>query len=649
MKAVRKRRKCSKKAFRIVFYIISLFYIVTLILFTKSLLSLKGIETLIRVVLIIFFILYAFIYIFVNFINIIKKKYKFLIISSLISILFILVFMYGSYYINVIYKNISGLQENKELYYTTYLISLKDKEFDNKSKIGSIIEDNDSNAYKLAKKLYSEKKLANKIVDYNDYFKMLGDLYSKKIDAVFVPGNYITLFGSDEEFSKIADETVIIYEYTEKMANKDLDIISDKTFDEPLTFLLLGVDSEKNGLNAQAAFNGDTLMVVTFNPKTLSVVMTSIPRDTYVPIACRNNTYAKINSAAAYGTSCVVSTVNQFLDINIDYYAKINFKGVVSLVDALGGVEVDVEKPTFKSWGGVNYNGRMCEQNSDRQFGDKLVCVNPGLQVLSGEEALAYSRNRHLYIGGDLDRIRHQQQVVEAIAKKVISFSSIKDFESILNAISSNIATNMEADTILSGYQVVKNMVGNILSGEDPIHITKAYLETYDLWVYVPSQGRKTSAQGYYKKSLESIQKAIKVSLGKENEEVVKTFNYSANDPYSASVPGKGLKDGISGSLLPNFVGKNVSEAEKYCNNNGINISISKVDPGDEHYNGNIEVGLIGAQSVHEDVLLSTVKEITFYVVNSKKAVGNNDNSDIDTEKDNDNSNDDKIINDLIN
>jgi cell envelope-related function transcriptional attenuator common domain len=179
----------------------------------------------------------------------------------------------------------------------------------------------------------------------------------------------------------------------------------------------MGVDSEKKGLNPNAAFNGDTLMLATFNPKTLDVLLLSIPRDTYVPIVCNNNKYAKINSAAAYGTNCVINTVNKLLDINIDYYVKINFKGVVDLVDAVGGVYVDVEKPDFKSYAGQNFGGKMCEQNSDRQFGSKLVCVDPGWQVLNGEQALAYARNRHLYAAGDLDRIVHQQQIVEAMAK----------------------------------------------------------------------------------------------------------------------------------------------------------------------------------------------------------------------------------------
>ena len=492
----------------------------------------------------------------------------------------------------------------------------------------------------MLRKLIQKKNLKNEIVEYNDYIKMLDDLYNNVIDGAIVPGNYDTLFRNEVGFENIVYDTKVIYEYSEKRQNEDLNIVSDKDFSEPLTFLFLGVDSEGDGLNANAAFNGDTLMLMSFNPKTLSSVLLSIPRDTYVPIACNNNRYAKINSSAAYGTGCVISTINKFLDINIDYYVKINFKGVVDLVEAVGGVEVDVEAPTYMA---NAYGGKVCEQNSDRQWGDKLVCINPGLQVLNGEQALAYARCRHMYIGSDLDRVRHQQQVVEALANKVLHFNSIKEFQDILNAISKNIATNMDTDTILSGYNVAKNVLGNKLSGKDSLNIQKASLETYSLNVYVPSQGRKTSAQGYYESSLEDIKKAFNIVLGKETEEPIKTFSFSVNETYEIYRPGKGKRTGQSGALLPSFVGKSISEAQSFCNSNNINLEIKYVDSGSEHYNDQVAVGLIGDQSVHKDVLLSTVSNLTVYVVNSK-----NTNTTKNTENKNDNSKSDAIIKGFI-
>ena len=646
MNRVIRKLKKSNLVIRIIYYLVTICYLVSSILFIKSLLNLTGIETGIRIIAIIFFTIYFLLYVFINFLNLLRRKYKGLIISTIFSLLFILIFFIGSYYINYVYSNINNMQESEKITYNIYLITLKDTEFSSESKIGVISDKIDKDNNELSTKLYKKKNLKNEIVEYNDYIKMLDDLYNNVIDGAIVPGNYDTLFRNEVGFENIVYDTKVIYEYSEKRQNEDLNIVSDKDFSEPLTFLFLGVDSEGDGLNANAAFNGDTLMLMSFNPKTLSSVLLSIPRDTYVPIACNNNRYAKINSSAAYGTGCVISTINKFLDINIDYYVKINFKGVVDLVEAVGGVEVDVEAPTYMA---NAYGGKVCEQNSDRQWGDKLVCINPGLQVLNGEQALAYARCRHMYIGSDLDRVRHQQQVVEALANKVLHFNSIKEFQDILNAVSKNIATNMDTDTILSGYNVAKNVLGNKLSGKDSLNIQKASLETYSLNVYVPSQGRKTSAQGYYESSLEDIKKAFNIVLGKETEEPIKTFSFSVNETYEIYRPGKGKRTGQSGALLPSFVGKSISEAQSFCNSNNINLEIKYVDSGSEHYNDQVAVGLIGDQSVHKDVLLSTVSNLTVYVVNSKNTNSNqNTNTTKNTENKNDNSKSDAIIKGFI-
>lgn len=644
-----KKLKRSNKALRLIYYLTNITYLIGLILFIKSILSLTGVETLLRIVVIVLFVLYLLFYSFWNLLNLLQRKYKGLIITTLISILLTVIFFVGSYYINYIYKNLDGMQENEKIIYTTYLITLKDSSFSEESKIGIINKTIDNDNHELSTKLYKNKKLDNDTTEYNDYIKMIGDLYNGNIEAIFVPGNYVTLFKNEDGFENIASDTKIIYEYSEKRQNEDLNLVSDKDFNEPLTFLFLGVDSEGDGLNANAAFNGDTLMLMSFNPKTLDAILLSIPRDTYVPIACNHNNYAKINSSAAYGTSCVISTINNLLGINIDYYVKINFKGVVDLVEAVGGVEVDVEAPSYMA---DKYGGKVCEQNSDRQFGNKLVCMNPGMQTLNGEQALAYSRCRHMYIGSDLDRVKHQQQVVEALANKAMHFSSIKEFQNILNAVSKNIATNMDTDTILSGYNVAKNVLGNKLSGKDSINIEKATLETYSLNVYVPSQGRNTSAQGYYKDSLLDIQKSFNVILGKEKKELIKTFNFSVNETYEKSAPGKGKRTGASGELLPSFVGKTVSEVESFGNSHNIKINVRYVDSGSEYYNSDVAVGLVGNQSVHKDVLLSSVSEITIYVVNSKETNNNvSENKSDNSSKSNDNKEqlkDDDVIKNMI-
>ena len=655
MNKVIRKLKRSKKVYRYLYYLIGIIYIIAFFFFMKSLLSLKGIETTIRIIFIVFFILYLILYLFINLLNLLRRKYKMVVITSIISIIFIGIFGVGSYYIDMIYNNLSNMTDDENLVYTSLLISMSDTEFDNDAVLGMINDEAEIEGNILAHKLYSEEKLVNSITEYSDYYTMLKDLYNGDIDAIFVPSNYVTLFNEEEDYQNIANDTKVLYKYSEERENQDLVLSSNKTFEEPLTFLLLGVDSEDYGLNANAAFNGDTLMIITFNPDTLQTTMLSIPRDTYVPIACRNDTYAKINSAAAYGTNCVIDTVSNFLDVDIDYYVKINFKGVVELVDAIGGIEVDVEAPTYNA---DKYDGMMCEQNSDREFGDHLVCIEPGWQTLNGEQALAYARNRHLYIGSDLDRIRHQQQVVEAIANKALGFSSVANLQDILNAVSNNIATNMDINTILSGYSVIKSMVANVLNGEDMLSINKAYLETYSLPVYVPSMGNTTSAQGYFEDSLEDIRHALKVTLGEEDEDEIKTFSFSVNEEYETYSPGKGKRSERSSEVLPSFIGKTVTEAEDYCSENGIVCNIEYVDPGSEHYNSSVNVGLIGDQSVPISTFLGNITDITFYVVNSREAVSEepsdeeSSNSENDENKNNEeestDNNDEEEIPDII-
>ena len=642
-KMIRKLKK-SKKAYRVIYYIINIFYLVTLVLFIKNILSLKGIETFIRVIVIIFFILYFFIYSFWNLLNLLRRKYKGLIITSIITLLFIMFFSVSSYYINFVYSNINGMKEKKEVIYNSYLIVLSDKTFNKDSVIGIIDKDIDKDNYDLAQKLIKEEKLYNKVEYYNDYIKLIFDLYKGVIDAAIVPGNYENLVKNEVGFENIDSDVKKVFEYSEKKKNEDLDLVSNKDFNEPLTFLFLGVDSEGDGLNASSSFNGDTLMLMSINPKTLNAILLSIPRDTYVPIACNKNNYAKINSSAGFGTSCVISTINNLMGINIDYYVKINFKGVVDLVEAVDGIDVFVEAPTYTP---NKYKGKVCEQNSDRQFGSKLVCMEPGLQTLNGEQALAYARCRHMYIGSDLDRVRHQQQVVEALANKALHFSSIKDLQNILTAVSKNISTNMDTDTMLSGYNVLKNVVGSKLSGTDGLNISKATLETYSLNVYVPQSGRNTSAQGYYLSSLNDIKHAFNVVLDKEKDEMVKTFSFSVNETYELYSPGKGKRTEKSGELLPSFVGKTVEEAKEFCNQYNISLNVKYVDPESEFYNGSVNVGLIGNQSVHKDVLVNSISELTVYIVNSK--VEEKSNNSTDDNKNNNSKKDEDIIKDMLN
>lgn len=614
MKILFRKLKRSNKFLLTLFIITFGLYIIGYTLFIKNLLSLSGIETGIRVFFIIFFLLWLIFYLFLSLIKLIKRNYKALIITTIISLLFSIVFYVSSFYINLIYDKMGNLTESNTTIYTTYLINFNDDEF-NEDKILGMVDDKESiEGYILANKLIKKEKLKNKVIKYAGFTELLSAFYNKEVDAIFVSSNYKTLFGSDA-YPNIGDETNILYKFSEKRKNEDKRIVSNKELTEPFTLLVMGVDSEANGLNANAAFNGDTLIYMTFNPKTLTASMFSIPRDTYVPIACRNNAYSKINSSAAYGTNCVINTVENLTGIKVDYYVKVNFKAVVELVEAVKGIEVMVEEPDFQRNSGVDCKGMVCEQNSNRDWGNNTVYIKPGWQKLNGEQALAYARCRHLYIESDLARNRHQQEIITALAKKALKIRSQKEFENILDAVSNNIATNMSMKEILSSYDILKSMITNSLKGEEMVNIKKSYLEVYSLPVNL---GRSvTSALGHYPGSLDDITKMMRTNLGKEEPTLAKTFTYDINTPYQEKVYGKGITTGEKLQLLPSFVGQNVSVAREYASRNNFSLIV----------NGSGDI--ITTQSLASGTLVKNIKSLTVSTVSS---IVSDDNRQEDTE-----------------
>lgn len=600
MKVLIRKLKRSNKVELSLYLLSVIYYIVSYILFVSTLLHLKTIETGIRIALIVFFGMWMAYYILGNLINLLIKKHHKFFILVFFTIIFSLSFNVASYYINEVYSSLKNFGEKEKITYETNLVTLSDTKFTKKSKIGMIQNQKDIEGHILAEKLIKKENYTNEIVSYNDYYAMFNALFEKKIDAAFLSANYITIFQNEEEYADLDQKTKVVARYSEKMKNQDLELKSDKKLTEPFTMLILGVDSEKDGLNANAAFNGDTLMIITFNPKTLNATMFSIPRDTYVPIACRKNAENKINSSAAYGTKCVIDTIEQLTEIKIDYYVKINFRGVINLVDQLGGIDVDVPK-------------KFCESDSYRREGKYEICLNKGYQHLNGEQALALARHRHSLLRGDIDRTKNQQIVVEAIMKKMIKSTSFNDFKEILDAISNNIATNIERDQILSFYDTIKKMLLNSLNGEDIITIQKTYMEYYDLPIYT-SYGY-ISCIGYYGKSLEAIKDVMKVNLEKKKASINKSFTYDIAKDYEEKIYGKGLTGGNTIETLPNFVGKPVSEAVNYASEHELNVSYEYIDKNSQHYKKDVSSGYISDQSIRSQTRLSNVNNLVIYVV----------------------------------
>lgn len=584
------------------------------IFFIYELVLLGPIEKVIRYIIIVLFLGIDFLFI--------KKalqperKRQILFLSGLALYFLASLFLgYGLYYFN---QKLDGLSKDY-ITYSTSLVTLKESEISSiqevdELEIGIIRDTSSIEGYIISQDMIQEHKLneKNTILEYDDYPVMISDLYDGKIDCVFLPGGYVTMFQSIPGLEAIADTTKVILTKEKEMKNNDsLSINQSKTrtVTEPFTILLMGVDSEAEGLSKNAAFNGDSLMLVTFNPKTLSATMLSIPRDSYVPIACfKDQKENKITHAAWYGASCMIKTIENLTGISIDYYAKVNFKAVVHLIDQLGGVDIDVE-----------YS--FCEQDSNRKFGNNTIYVRKGFQTLNGEQALAYARNRHAWpaycskewnLGERSDIIRglHQQAVIEALIGKIKDIRSIDKVLDLFNLVSSNVDTNMTREEILSFYQVGKDILAKAIGNSDEIiSIQKLFLKTADQMIYDEGMKLVLADQIINQGSLEDVVHAMKVNLELEQPTLSKSFTFSINDPYEVETIGNRKYPATKlYALLPNFTGKTKAYAEAWGKEHGIRVIFSN--------SGN---GLITSQNYPANKRLDLIpnKTVTFTVANS--------------------------------
>lgn len=202
------------------------------------------------------------------------------------------------------------------------------------------------------------------LVEYDGYLEIINALLNKEVMYAFLPENYNDIYNNSNTTEDPVNLSFNILYKDQKVIEQENAPVNLKDVNEPFTILLMGTDIILD------SYNADTLLLMTVNPKTLNITMLSIPRDTYATIACTGGKH-KINASGWYGDKCVVKTVEKYLDIKINYYAKINFIGIVELVDKLGGIEVDVPYA-------------LCEQNSQRQFGDHIIYIDEGHQTLNG-------------------------------------------------------------------------------------------------------------------------------------------------------------------------------------------------------------------------------------------------------------------------
>ena len=529
---------------------------------------------------------------------------------------------------------IYGKIDNLNKVYVTYTSSLITMNRNEASKIEDVVDQKigilkdttSPEGYIIPAEIIDEYKLEdeNELIEYDDYSSMLTDMYSDNLDMMFISGHYVSMFSNVTGYEDIESDTKVIISKDKKMKKVDSSESegesSGKDVTEPFTILLMGIDSTDEVLNKNAIANGDTLILITFNPKTLNATMVSIPRDSYVPIACwSDKSENKITHAAGYGTDCMMNTIENYFDVNIDYYAKINFKGLVKLVDALGGVDINVEQ-------------KLCTDNSNRE---KEVCVYPGLQTLDGEHALVYARNRKALKNGDFGRGQHQQELVKAMIEKMKTVRNVSTFMNILNTVSNSMDTNLTTKQILSFYNVGKDIMKKGLSSDkaELINIQQLYLQGSNQMIY--DEKMKMVLYEYIpnKNSRDDIKQAMNENLELAKHKDITDFSFSINEPYEKEVIGYGpYKNNFLYTLVPNFVGDSMEVARASASKYGLTV----VFIGDGGY--------VVSQDMPEAKRVDKVpgKKITLTLSGIKKETKKDDNDDDDKKDDDDNKKDDE-------
>ena len=241
--------------------------------------------------------------------------------------------------------------------------------------------------------------------------------------------------------------------------------IEVETATQPISFLLLGVDTGTAEEERTETGRSDTIIVCTVNPNTKTTTLLSIPRDSYTEIVGYSDLYDyygdyydKMNHAYAFGgTEMSINTVQQFLNVPIDYYVEVNFDGLVDIVDAVGGIEV-TSPLTFDFYGPQFIEGQT--------------------QTLTGYDALQFSRMRKQDPEGDLGRQKRQQMVIKAILDKVLTMGTVVNYKNILATLEDNVQMNIplnEIVSIASGYRKsMENFQQFYVEGEE-LYIDEIY------------------------------------------------------------------------------------------------------------------------------------------------------------------------------
>ncbi len=436
--------------------------------------------------LILFFILFLIsgVIIFFNF-KLKKKRKKARITLCVFSTIFSVIFLVMFIYLN---KTSGFLNTITSKNYKTenYIVVVnKDSNYekieDIKDKNISYVKTDMYNTDEALKKLEEKIQFKTKVED--DYEVMLNNLYDNKTDAIIIESSYKDLLiessneeGSESIYKTFNDKTKIIYTFEIKLEVEEEEIGEEvNVLEQPFNIYISGIDTYGK---ISSISRSDVNIVATVNPKTKQVLLTTIPRDYYVQLNGTTGYKDKLTHAGIYGVDKSLKTIEDLLDIKINYYVKVNFTSLIKIVDAVGGINVYSEY----AFSGENYSFKK------------------GYNKVNGEQALEFARTRKTLAGGDRARGKNQEAVIAALIDKVCSKAIITNYISILDSLENTFVTNMEQDKITGLIKMQLddmakwNVTSIALDGTNGSEYTYSY-RNQKLYVMIPTESTIKNAQ----------------------------------------------------------------------------------------------------------------------------------------------------------
>ena len=456
----KKKKKKLNKLFLIINYLLSI--VVLLMVSILNILPFKY--------LIVAFILVIVFNLIISICLLKKKK-----IGYLLSIVFIIISGFVIYYLSTTYNFLSYFNKDNYKTETFLVLALKDSDYSKLDDLDGLdigyVKNEITSINKALDKI--NKKIDIENIEYDNYHLVFDDIIDKKLTSGLIEeSNYNMILEENpnyEDLFKIIDKIKIIT----KIDNRDGNVnVTEDTFN----ILISGIDTAGDISNVGRS---DVNIVLTINPKTKQILMTSIPRDYYVQLYNTTGYKDKLTHAGIYGIDMSINTIEELLDININYYFRVNFTTLENIIDAIGGVDV------YSEYSFVSYIGSY-------QF-------YKGYNHMNGNQALGFARERKTLPEGDISRAKNQQAVIDGIIRKLTSFSSITKYSNVINSLKDTFQTNMTDNDITSLIKMQLNdnaswnITSNVLSGTGASEYTYSY-KGQKLYVMIPDDSSVNDA-----------------------------------------------------------------------------------------------------------------------------------------------------------